>query len=100
MITINRINIENVKGIEKNSFTFDGLCSNKINLFVAPNGTGKTSISTAFKAAMHGRLKLTKYEYYKGDKDRKPRLELEYTKDGNTYKCFSDSNKGEVSSDF
>lgn len=100
MITINKINIENVKGIEKHSFTFDGLCANKINLFVAPNGTGKTSIATAFKAAMHGKLKLTKYEYYQGDKDRKSRLEIEYIKDGTKCKCFSDSDKGEISSDF
>lgn len=39
-IFISKIKIQNIKGKATWENTFDGLCSNKVNLFVAPNGFG------------------------------------------------------------
>ena len=48
---ISRIKIQNIKGKKSWENVFDGLYSNKVNLFVAPNGFGKSTLTTAFIAA-------------------------------------------------
>lgn len=50
-IFISKIKIQNIKGKATWENTFDGLCSNKVNLFVAPNGFGKSTLTAAFTAA-------------------------------------------------
>ena len=44
-IFISKIKIQNIKGKATWENTFDGLCSNKVNLFVAPNGFGKSTLT-------------------------------------------------------
>ena len=100
MFTINKIKIKNVKGKSNWDHTFDGLCSNKVNLFVAPNGEGKSSIAVAFKASAHGNIKLEKSDYYQGDENNEPSLRIEYTTDGNTCEVVSDNTHGEISRTF
>jgi len=100
MFFINKVTIQNIKGISSWTHTFDGLCANKVNLFVASNGFGKSTIAAAFQAAAHGRMKLQKGDYYDNNEENKPLLELEYTKDGETKTIVSDGVKGEVSRAF
>lgn len=98
--SISKITIKNVKGKEYWSYKFDGLCPNKVNLFVATNGFGKSTITTAFKAVSNGTMKLGKNDYYKGNENNNPSMEIEYTNDDISYKVTSDKQKGEISRAF
>lgn len=80
--------------------SFDGLCSNKVNLFVAPNGYGKTTLTTAFMSAAHGQIKLNKKDYYQEDETKEPSLELEYTDASGTKTVITDETHGEISGSF
>lgn len=98
---INRIKIQNIKGKACWENTFDGLCSNKVNLFVAPNGFGKSTITTAFTAASHGRMRLNTDDYYNQDDSNIPRLEITYRDENNVvHRVESDDQHGEVSRTF
>ena len=97
---INKIKIQNNKGLENWSHSFDGLCSNKINLFVGPNGFGKSSLTAAFNAASHGKIKISKNEFYQMDDSRNPCLEIEYTSTEGTYTVIANNETGNVSREF
>ena len=75
-IFISKIKIQNIKGKATWENTFDGLCSNKVNLFVAPNGFGKSTLTAAFTAASHGRMRLDNDDYYNQDACNIPKLEI------------------------
>lgn len=100
MERITKIAICNVKGTAQKSYKFNDLVPNKVNLFVAPNGYGKSTLTAAFKAAAHGAMKLQKDEYFKGDKANIPSIEIEYSVGHKTEKIKSDSSLGEISRRF
>ena len=100
MERITKITICNVKGTAHRSYTFKDLVPNKVNLFVAPNGYGKSTLTAAFKAASHGAMKLQKDEYFKGNSLNNPSLEIEYSVGNKTEKIRSDSKQGEISRKF
>lgn len=77
MSSITRIHIENIKGKKDWTIPFVNLNPNHPNVVVAPNGYGKSTLTTAFKEAAHGRIKLKDNDYYKKDKGNHPKLELE-----------------------
>ena len=56
MNLIRSIKIENIKGKDSFEIKFDNLTANQPNIVVAPNGYGKSTITAAFKAALHGKL--------------------------------------------
>lgn len=97
---INKIKIKNIKGKKEWEHSFDGLCSNKVNLFVAYNGYGKTTLTTAFASAAHGKIDLNKKDYYNDDQSNEPSLELEYSHEGETKTVITDTSRGEVSNSF
>lgn len=99
-IFINKITIRNVKGKACWENKFDGLCSNKVNLFVAPNGYGKSTITTAFHAAAHGKMKLDKHDYFEDDDANEPSIELEYTTDNEKKIVVTDLENSELSKEF
>lgn len=75
-MAIAKIQVKNVKGakfIEIN----DRIIPNKPSLMVAPNGFGKTSITTAFLSLNANRLKLDEEHAHLGDPSHKPQLTLE-----------------------
>lgn len=84
MSKITNITVTNIKGFGtiNNTFNVD-IISNKINILVAPNGFGKSSITTAFSSLKNGKLELGKDDYHKGD-DTLP-ASLSLTEEGNTY---------------
>lgn len=77
MEQINRIKIENIKGKKCFEIKFSNLIANQPNIIVAPNGYGKSTIATAFKNAMHGKMKLDAADIYGQDQTNKPCLEIE-----------------------
>ena len=58
MNILKKIHIENIKGKADFEANFKNLTANQVNIVVAPNGYGKSTITTAFKAAASGRMKL------------------------------------------
>lgn len=98
---ISRIKIQNIKGKKSWENVFDGLSSNKVNLFVAPNGFGKSTLTTAFIAAAHGNMKLNKDDYYEQKESNNPCLEITYKDDsGNIKTVITDEQNGNVSQAF
>ncbi len=100
-IFISKIRIQNIKGKKQWERSFDGLSSNKVSLFVAPNGYGKSTLTTAFSCAAHGKMKLDRSDYFQGDESNDPCLEIEYRSDDNqTRTVVSDGTRGEISREF
>lgn len=92
MKMLNRIKVRNVKGISE----ADIECSfypNQPNFLVAPNGTGKSSLATAFSSLNKNRLKLDESNYNRGNDDSNAYIEIGF-RDGNTFSA--DKNKNEI----
>ena len=82
MNLIKRIRIENIKGKSSFEVSFtNNLTANQPNIIVAPNGYGKSTIATAFKAAQHGKLKLDPRDLYQQNPNNHPKLEIEFQGD-------------------
>lgn len=75
---IKSITIKNVKGIKCKTFEFkqNFLYPNRPNIFVAPNGFGKSSISAAFKSLTKMGMRLQKNEYRNADSNNSPFLSI------------------------
>lgn len=77
MNLLKRIKIENIKGKHSFEVTFTDLTANQPNIIVAPNGYGKSTIATAFKAGGSGKMKLDAKDVYQQNPDNHPKLEIE-----------------------
>lgn len=70
MNRIDRLKFQDIKkfGNGQNSFDFKltNCDANCVNIIVAPNGTGKSSLATALKSVAHGKLKLDRIDQKKG----------------------------------
>ncbi len=75
-MAITKIKVENVKGA-KNIEIIDKIFPNKPSLLVAPNGFGKTSITTAFLSLNANRLKLDEEHAHLGNPANKPKLTVQ-----------------------
>jgi len=98
--SIDKIHIENVRGIEKESFQFT-LIPYMPTFLVAPNGFGKSSIATAFNSLNRDRLKLAEKNCHLGDTNREPLIEVYCTqKDNNKVKLTASKDLNEISKKF
>ncbi|EJV56510.1 hypothetical protein [Bacillus cereus] len=95
---IQRIKIENVKGKDLYELKFNELHANFPNLFVAPNGFGKSTIATTFKALKPNKIELDKEDLFEGDDKHLPSLEVELVLDdvGNST-CVATTTTNEIS---
>ncbi|MCX8533972.1 hypothetical protein [Chryseobacterium luquanense] len=100
MKSINSINIENIKGIEK--LTFSATINPYMpNFLVAPNGFGKSSLATTFKSLNRDRLKVEEKNYHKGNPELEYLLEIEITNDDNSKTTLTaNKDKNEISKIF
>lgn len=73
--------IQNVKGKALFELSFNELHANFPNLFVAPNGYGKSTIATTFNALKPNKLELEKEDLFEGNEENVPSLEIELTLD-------------------
>lgn len=96
MNIIKRIKIENIKGIKSKEWKFENLNANQPNLVVAPNGYGKSTITTAFKASKNGKIKIDKNDCYENDIKNIPSLEVEFYGDFSRT-LVSDASIGDIS---
>ena len=75
-MTIKKIIIQNVRGIERIEIDSE-ILKNRPNILVAPNGFGKTSIATAFRcAANQTSIKVNLEDRHKHDDTKKAKIEL------------------------
>lgn len=96
MNLLKRIKIENVKGKDVFEAAFTDLYANQPSIIVAPNGYGKSTIATAFKAASSGRMKLDLKDIYQQDESKHPKLEIELCGE-NAGVYISTDTEGEIS---
>lgn len=94
-MTISGIHIENIRGFKNVSLTVN-LRPNTTNILVAPNGFGKSSISTAFNCARGSKLNVDEKDKHKKRDAAVSRLSIEH--DGNT--LHADSVLNEISDKF
>lgn len=84
MNRITNIKIENIKGFSTINNSFDvEIISSKINILVAPNGFGKSSITTAFNSLAPRKIELDKADFHNENESLIPALYV--TEDGIQY---------------
>lgn len=94
---ITNITVKNIKGFsDRDNSIGVTIKSGKINILVAPNGYGKSSITTAFKSLTNSKIKVEKEDIYKENEQLESSLSI--TEDGNTY--TADQNKNELANHF
>ena len=94
---ISNITIKNIKGFSDKDNSIDvDIKSGKINILVAPNGYGKSSITAAFKSLTNSRIKVEKNDIHKENEQLDSALSI--TEDTITY--TADKNKNELANHF
>jgi energy-coupling factor transporter ATP-binding protein EcfA2 len=76
MNQIKKIRIENVKGKKEFKCEFNSFDANHLNLLVAPNGFGKSTLATAFEALKGTKMELKKQDVYDKNGINKPSMEI------------------------
>lgn len=88
---IEQITIQNIKGFGEPQIEIPcTIYPNKINLLVAPNGWGKSSLTTAIDCIKRNKLDVPKEFKHQQDENKSSILEI--TIDGRTYRADSGSN--------
>lgn len=91
MAEISNITIKNIKGFMDQNNSFDvHILPNKVNLLVAPNGFGKSSIAKGFESLNSNRLDLPDDLYH--DKNSLILPEISITYDNNVLSANKDQN--------
>ena len=94
---ISNITIKNIKGFSDKDNSIDvDIKSGKINILVAPNGYGKSSITAAFKSLTNSRIKVEKEDIHKENEQLDSALSI--TEDTITY--TANKNKNELANHF
>ena len=91
MNAIKSIKIKNVKGKDKLSLSFNKLHPNMVNLLVAPNGFGKSTIVQTFNSLKPRSLSLNNDDFYQSNQSNSPELEVEFT--GNNHDILIANNR-------
>lgn len=93
---ISCIEVSNVKGISNKKYNFE-LKSNKVNIFVAPNGYGKTSFGIAFKYLNNSKIELDGKHLYEGNPLNVPEVKIGIQYDsGNNTILIADESRNEI----
>lgn len=94
---ITNITVKNIKGFSDRDNSIDvDIKSGKINILVAPNGYGKSSITAAFKSLTKSKIKVEKEDIYKENEQLESSLSI--TENGSIY--TADPNKNELANHF
>lgn len=98
-MNIKSVEILNIKGIS--SFkTKCNLTPNKINIFVAPNGFGKTSLSKAFGYLSNSKIDLADNDIHNDDTTLVPRVNFEVEETNNISTLSADNTKNDIKGKF
>ena len=89
---ISEIRVKNIKGFGNSSQSIKvSILSNKVNLLVAPNGWGKSSLTAAFESLHSNKINVEKENKYKQDETLDS--ELKIVSDGTLYTANSRKNE-------
>lgn len=92
MAEISEIRVKNIKGFGDTVQPIKvSILPNKVNLLVAPNGWGKSSLTTAFESLRSNKIDVEKGNKYKQDDTLNSELTIVY--DGTTYTANSRKNE-------
>jgi len=99
-MTIKKVEIKNIKGIDDKSFELD-ILPNRPSLMVAPNGFGKSSFAAAFLSLLQNRLSVHEDHHHKSDADLPSELSIEYEDEaGHVHYLTADGEKNELHEHF
>lgn len=96
---IKSIGIKNVKGIKDIDFSFD-LIPNKPNIFVAPNGFGKSSFSIAFDSLRKNRIELNPIHYHQNDEANRPVITMIIEDEAGQRLLIADDTQNTINDEF
>ena len=100
MKKIQKIEVENVRGIDCRSFDVE-VFPNKPTIFVAPNGNGKSSLAVAFASLKTNKIELKKEHFHKNDESLSPKLSITFEElDGSEVVVSADTGKNEIAQNF
>lgn len=92
MAEISEIKVKNIKGFGATLQSIKvSILPNKVNLLVAPNGWGKSSLTTAFESLRSNKIDVGKENKYKQDETLESELTIVY--DGTSYTATSHKNE-------
>lgn len=74
-MVITELYIQNIKGI-KNFVLKHNIQANRPNIFVAPNGFGKSSIAIGFKSLKQNRIDLSEENHYNNNNANEPLIQI------------------------
>lgn len=94
---INKIKIENFKGISNLEIDFDGFHPNRLNLLVAPNGFGKSSLAACFDNLKQGHLKISEDYFHNDDQHLQPLLLINAEINGTKCILQADKTRNDIS---
>lgn len=98
-MVIKNIEINNIKGISKLIHKYD-IYPNKVNIFVAPNGFGKSSLGIAFKYLDNTKIELKDKHFHNGDSSNLPIIKLEIEELAGNKIIEADISKNEIRDTF
>lgn len=96
---IKSIEIINIKGLSR-LYHNSEITPNKVNIFVAPNGFGKTSFGIAFKYLDNSKIELIEKHLYNNDSANLPIINIEIEENCSTSVLTADNTKNEISDVF
>lgn len=74
-MVITELSIQNIKGL-KDLVIKQNIQVNRPNIFVAPNGFGKSSIAIGFESLKQNRIDLSEVNHHNNDTANEPRIQL------------------------
>lgn len=96
---IEKITIENVKGIDNHEYEYT-LAPNKPIFFVAPNGFGKSSFGIAFNSLTPSKIDLHKNHLHKNKDTNLPKIRIDCNDKGLKSVLIADNSKNEINNNF
>lgn len=96
---IEKITIENVKGIDKHEYEYT-LAPNKPIFFVAPNGFGKSSFGIAFNSLTPSKIELHKNHLYKNKVTNLPKIQIDFNDRGLKSLVLANNSINEINNKF
>ncbi|MEL1243850.1 hypothetical protein AAEO56_06210 [Flavobacterium sp. DGU11] len=96
---ITAIEIDNIKGIANLNLNAE-LVPNKVNIFVAPNGFGKTSFGIGFKSLNSSKIELDEKHLHNGDIRNLPVIKLSVTDTAGSRLLVADHTMNQIRDEF
>lgn len=92
---IKSIELTNIKGIANKKFKLN-LIPNKPNIFVAPNGFGKSSFGNGFNSLKSNKIELDDESYFDNNEENRPELKVKISNGDGLSTLIADDNQNSI----